>query len=150
MEKIFEPFIGPNGWYCHFEGHVGVGLTKQEAEREAVNKYDIAMEKHYMGKMKNQVTEEMEITGNDIHEVLEARGRRYGEYHMVAQLSQALKEGLQVSPSWVHMEPHQQESLEMICNKVSRICNGDPFYVDSWRDIAGYAQLVVNELEKSQ
>jgi hypothetical protein len=31
----------------------------------------------------------------------------------------------------------------------SRICNGDPFYVDSWRDIAGYAQLVVNELEKS-
>ena len=102
-----------------------------------------------MGTMKNQVTAEMEITGNDIHEVLEARGRRYGEYHMVAQLSQALKEGLQVSPSWVHMEPHQQESLEMICNKVSRICNGDPFYVDSWRDIAGYAQLVVNELEKN-
>jgi hypothetical protein len=92
MEKIFEPFIGPNGWYCHFEGHVGVGLTKQEAEREAINKYDIAMEKHYMGTMKNQVTAEMEITGNDIHEVLEARGRRYGEYHMVAQLSQALKE----------------------------------------------------------
>jgi hypothetical protein len=149
MEKIFEPFIGLNGWYCHFEGHVGVGLTKQEAEREAINKYDIAMEKHYMGTMKNQVTAEMEITGNDIHEVLEARGRRYGEYHMVAQLSQALKEELQVSPSWVHMEPHQQESLEMICNKVSRICNGDPFYVDSWRDIAGYAQLVVNELEKS-
>jgi hypothetical protein len=149
MEKIFEPFIGSNGWYCHFEGHVGVGLTKQEAEREAINKYDIAMEKHYMGTMKNQVTAEMEITGNDIHEVLEARGRRYGEYHMVAQLSQALKEELQVSPSWVHMEPHQQESLEMICNKVSRICNGDPFYVYSWRDIAGYAQLVVNELEKS-
>ena len=149
MEKIFEPFIGPNGWYCHFEGHVGVGLTKQEAEREAVNKYDIAMEKHYMGKMKNQVTAEMEITGNDIHEVLEARGRRYGEYQNVSQLSQAFKEAVHISPSWEQMEPYQQESLDLICNKLSRICNGDPFYVDSWRDIAGYAQLVVNELEKS-
>jgi hypothetical protein len=107
------------------------------------------MEKYYMGKMKQQVTEEMETTGNDIHEVLEARGRRYGEYQNVSQLSQAFKEAVHISPSWEQMEPYQQESLDLICNKLSRICNGDPFYVDSWRDIAGYAQLVVNELEKS-
>tara|TARA_R110002153_G_scaffold51805_5_gene145464 strand:+ start:1403 stop:1852 length:450 start_codon:yes stop_codon:yes gene_type:complete len=147
MQKIFEPFIGPNGWYCHYEGQIGIGLTKQEAEREAVDKYDKQMENYYMGQVKNQVTEEMDNTGMDIDEVLAERGNRYGEYRSVAMLSQALKEALQVSPSWEQMEPHQQESLEMICNKVSRICNGDPYYVDSWRDIAGYAQLIVNELE---
>ena len=36
----------------------------------------------------------------------------------------------------------------MILHKVARILNGDPDYVDSWADIAGYAQLVVNILEK--
>ena len=39
------------------------------------------------------------------------------------------------------------EALDLICNKLGRIANGDPTYDDSWRDIAGYAQLVVNELE---
>lgn len=38
----------------------------------------------------------------------------------------------------------------MILHKVSRIINGDPSYADSWRDIAGYAQLIVNELDKAE
>ena len=103
-----------------------------------------------MGKLKNQVTEEMEVTGMDIDEVLERRGKRYGEDQQVSGLSQAIKEALHVSPSWEQMEPYMQESLDMIANKLARICNGDPFYDDSWRDVAGYAQLVVNELEKTK
>lgn len=103
-----------------------------------------------MGKMKEQVTDEMYVTGMDIDEVLERRGKRYGEYQNVSQLSQALKEALHVAPSWQQMEPYMQESLDMICNKLARICNGDPYYDDSWRDIAGYAQLVVIELEKTK
>ena len=35
----------------------------------------------------------------------------------------------------------------MIAHKIGRILNGDPNYADSWVDIAGYAQLVANELE---
>ena len=34
------------------------------------------------------------------------------------------------------------------CNKLARICNGDPFYHDSWHDVSGYARLVEIELEK--
>ena len=30
----------------------------------------------------------------------------------------------------------------MILHKLARILNGDPNYVDSWHDIAGYAILV--------
>ncbi len=35
----------------------------------------------------------------------------------------------------------------MIAHKLARICNGDPDYGDSWRDIAGYATLVADRLE---
>ena len=101
-----------------------------------------------MGKLKNQVTEEMEVTGMDIDEVLERRGKRYGEYQQVSFLSQAIKEALHTSPSWQQMEPYMQESLDMIANKLARICCGDPYYEDSWKDIAGYATLVSKELEK--
>ena len=38
------------------------------------------------------------------------------------------------------------ESLTLICHKLARIANGDPFYDDSWKDIAGYSQLVVDIL----
>ena len=38
------------------------------------------------------------------------------------------------------------EAINMICHKLGRIANGDPTYDDSWRDIAGYAMLVVRYL----
>ena len=37
----------------------------------------------------------------------------------------------------------------IILNKLARIL-GDPKHLDSWRDIAGYATLVVNYLEKKE
>ena len=36
----------------------------------------------------------------------------------------------------------------MIFHKLARIANGDPTYIDSWTDIAGYAQLVVDDLNE--
>ena len=44
------------------------------------------------------------------------------------------------------MKDYQREGLEMIAHKISRILNGDPNYDDSWVDIAGYAQLVVDAI----
>jgi hypothetical protein len=41
-----------------------------------------------------------------------------------------------------------RESLAMICQKMARIVNGDPFYRDSWHDIVGYARLIDTKLEK--
>jgi hypothetical protein len=36
----------------------------------------------------------------------------------------------------------------MIFHKIARILNGNPDYVDNWIDIAGYAKLVADDLEK--
>lgn len=103
-----------------------------------------------MSKIKDQLIEEMEATGMDIEEVLEKRGTRYGEYQDVANTAQSLKYEFHGRGCWANMEPYMQESLDMICNKLARVINGDPYYDDSWRDIAGYATLVVKELEKTK
>ena len=94
---------------------------------------------------------------DDIQQTLEERGTRYGEFPGHAQISQDIQnaiargiygrgDGLDVGD----IEPYILEALTMIAHKIGRIVNGDLYYDDSWRDIAGYATLVVNELEKSQ
>ena len=88
-----------------------------------------------------------------IEETLIQRGKRYGEYSKVSGVSQRLKAVLQKGinesgKSYTELPPYIRESLELICNKLSRIVNGDPLYDDNWRDIAGYSQLVVDELNK--
>ncbi len=36
----------------------------------------------------------------------------------------------------------------MIAHKIASILAGDPNEIDHWRDIAGYATLIVKELER--
>jgi hypothetical protein len=43
-----------------------------------------------------------------------------------------------------------QESLDMICHKMARILNGNPYHFDSWHDIIGYARLIESELDKDK
>ena len=86
----------------------------------------------------------------DVTETLNTRGNRYGEYANVSATSQTLKETLRSGASWGIMEPYMQESLDLICNKLARIVNGDPFYDDSWHDVGGYAKLVEIELAKGK
>lgn len=100
---------------------------------------------------------------NKTSEVLEERGKRYGVFMDHANITQALKclmqgdlrngaefarrlDANQINSKYVSMSADQQESLEMIAHKIGRILNGDPDYSDSWRDIAGYAQLVADRL----
>jgi len=82
-----------------------------------------------------------------VDETLEQRGNNYGNYRDVAYVAQELKKTLRYSKSWHSMEPYMQESLDMICNKMARIVNGNPYYDDSWHDISGYATLVEKQLE---
>lgn len=70
--------------------------------------------------------------------------------HFGSATSQTLKEDLRLGASWDTMEPYMQESLDLICNKLARIVNGDPFYDDSWHDVGGYAKLVEIELAKGK
>jgi len=81
-----------------------------------------------------------------INNILKERGKVYGDFNGHAFVSQRLKEILLLNrPKFT---AQQREALEMIAHKLARIVNGDPNCVDSWHDIAGYAELVVRILEK--
>lgn len=87
----------------------------------------------------------------DIEQSLQERGARYGEFKGHADLTQALKRNFSIySRSYAHLTPYMVEAIEMIFHKLGRIGNGDPRYLDSWIDIVGYAQLVVDELSKAE
>ena len=82
-----------------------------------------------------------------IDNILDERGSRYGKFIDQAKISQSLQATLRhANNSWDKMQPDQREALEMIARKLGRIVNGDPDYIDSWDDIAGYAKLVADRL----
>lgn len=82
-----------------------------------------------------------------IQNTLQQRGARYGEFKDVAQLSNDLMRLLQATPNYNQsLSDSQHFALVMMTNKMARIVNGDPNYIDNWHDIAGYATLVEQEL----
>lgn len=85
----------------------------------------------------------------EVDKTLEERGNRYGKYAEHAQITQDIKRSMQKG-NWEALRDFQRECLEMIAHKIGRILNGDPNYIDSWHDIAGYARLVEIELEKRE
>lgn len=87
---------------------------------------------------------------SDINSTLNERGGRYGRFRDNAYVTEQLMTHLMYRRSWTKMEPVQREAMRMICHKIARIVCGDPFYDDSWRDIAGYAQLVVEYLDGTE
>jgi hypothetical protein len=83
-----------------------------------------------------------------VETILAERHTRYGEYSSTALIAQQLKGMMHESPSWHKLTASQREGLEMIQHKIARIVNGDPTYIDSFRDIEGYAKLIVEDMEK--
>lgn len=87
---------------------------------------------------------------SEIHDILNERGGRYGEFKTHAEITQKIKEALFGGASFAYLEYDQKEALEMIAHKLGRIVNGDPNYLDSWVDIVGYTQLVIDRLKEDQ
>lgn len=81
-----------------------------------------------------------------IKKTLRERGGTHGKFTDNAAVSQAIKHTLRASVNWEALTDYQKESLEMIAHKMSRIVSGNANYMDGWRDIAGYAKLVEEEL----
>lgn len=77
----------------------------------------------------------------DIAKVRVQRGTVHGDFTASSGLATSLQSELRQSPNWHGMCQHQQRALNMICEKITRICYGDPNYADHWIDIAGYATL---------
>ena len=91
---------------------------------------------------------------SNLDKVLAERGSKYGKFEDHAKISQDIKQILQDNVLFrsvllnYDVPPYITEGLDMIAHKLGRIANGDPFYDDSWVDIAGYATLVANILKE--
>lgn len=84
---------------------------------------------------------------SSINDILAERGARYGKFKDHARIAQHLKDEMKRHDGWHNLGASGREALEMVAHKIARILNGDPTYADSWVDIAGYAQLVADELQ---
>ncbi len=86
----------------------------------------------------------------ELKSILKERGSRYGDYANHAAIALSIVDAMAVNDSWDNLSSVQTQALRVIADKIARILNGDPDYVDSWTDIAGYATLVVNWLESGK
>lgn len=86
----------------------------------------------------------------DVDTLLKERGSRYGEFEQHARITQAMKEAMRVESgdAYNSLPDYMKEALEMVCHKIGRIINGNPYYLDSWVDIIGYTELVVDKLKR--
>lgn len=84
---------------------------------------------------------------SNVEDTLKERGTRYGDFVNHADISQELKDIVKANDGG--LAPLHKEALDMILHKVARILNGDPNFIDSWHDIAGYAILVEKQIEKN-
>lgn len=80
--------------------------------------------------------------------LLEERAKTHGDYKLTASVAQRVKAMIRNSPAYPDMTLIQQESLDMLAAKLARILCGNPHEPDHWRDIVGYATLVLQELER--
>lgn len=83
-----------------------------------------------------------------VKEILEQREKTHGDYKAVAAISQGIKTAIHLGPN--NLPYVAQESLDMIASKMARIACGNWREIDHWRDIAGYAQLIVDLLDKEE
>jgi hypothetical protein len=99
----------------------------------------------------------------DLKDTLVERGNRYGDFADHARLAQALQRAMwshivevcgnegtpvKIKPWFDKLNNTQRQALTVIADKIARILNGDPNYIDNWHDIQGYAKLVEDRLNK--
>lgn len=85
-----------------------------------------------------------------VEQTLAERGARYGSFKDQSEIADAINTVFVESPNWNSLAPDSREALRIIANKIGRILNGDHEYDDNWRDIAGYATLVLNRINSSE
>lgn len=84
----------------------------------------------------------------EINELLEERGKTHGDFSNVALVAQSIKWALYFPKGCKPLQYNQREAIDMIASKLARIVCGNPKEPDHWRDIIGYATLVLNSLEE--
>ena len=87
------------------------------------------------------------MSDKTVREVLDERGLSYGSFKGYAEKANAIKKILKKNSEGSASNPVALEAMDMVVSKLCRLANGDLLHRDSWVDIAGYAQLVVDELK---
>lgn len=86
----------------------------------------------------------------DINATLAQRNATHGDYREQAAFAQQFKRMMRAGRNWERLDFYQAQSLEAFADKISRVLCGDYNEVDHYRDVSGYATLVVRELEALQ
>ncbi len=85
--------------------------------------------------------------------VLNAREKIYGDFALIAEVTNNLRTafitGRDRKPNSSHFSSEMKLAVDQILLKLARIACGDSSYIDNWKDIAGYATLVQEELERN-
>jgi hypothetical protein len=82
-----------------------------------------------------------------VTDTLNERGARYGKFADHAKIAQALQDVIRDAPNWDNLDYDMKQALVVFTDKIARILNGDPFYLDNWHDIQGYAKLIEDRLQ---
>lgn len=79
----------------------------------------------------------------------EPLGRRstHGEFYHTAHAYEGIKAAMDRHLK-KELPAQQRYALDMIAVKLARIVAGDHYHEDHWRDIAGYASLVGDRIER--
>jgi hypothetical protein len=81
----------------------------------------------------------------DIKDILKERGGTHGRWVDQARTSETLWRVMLSTDK--DYSDSQRQALHMIATKLGRIICGDENEVDHWRDLAGYATLVADNME---
>lgn len=131
--------ISPTPGARYWGVYVGSGIWGEGVYRSQF----LCIAKRYIVDVEEQATNECT---DPTDALITERSSRYGKFKDGADIMQSLKDTMRDVDGWNNLTASQKEALDMIQHKIGRILNGDPTYDDSWKDIAGYATLIVNEL----
>lgn len=81
---------------------------------------------------------------------VKSRKELYGSFEGRAVVCDAVMQTLRSHPNWSRkLEPIHRHGLTMLVEKIGRIIEGNPNYLDNWHDAGGYSHLVETELKES-
>lgn len=81
-------------------------------------------------------------------DLINEREKTHGSFLATASKAQQIKDAMSGGKNWKELDDMQREALQMIATKIARILEGCHDEVDHWRDLSGYSQLVVRELDR--
>ena len=86
--------------------------------------------------------------GKDVKATTTERSNRYGGIEDVSTVNEDLMDVIRSSPKFHELTATHRSCLYMITHKIARMVCGDINYTDNPHDIAGYATILENYMEK--